>query len=97
MVIYPGDAGLYLFRFCSDAQVADTWHQSFEDAFHQAEFEFGILKRQWAASAGLAIAPEAPEIAADFFKRRAAGSEGKGLIQYLENAPNVEPDENDKP
>jgi hypothetical protein len=48
VVMYPGDNGIYLLRLCSNGQVADTWHESFEDAFHQAEFEFGISKDRWA-------------------------------------------------
>jgi len=47
---YPGDAGVYLLRLCSDSQVADTWHESFDDAFHQAEFEFKISKDRWTVS-----------------------------------------------
>jgi hypothetical protein len=93
---YPDDAGVYLMRLCSDGQVADTWHQSFDDAFHQAEFEFGIPKTQWAVAPGLSIASEASETAADFFKRRASVIEGEGLINYLKNAPDVEPDQNDR-
>lgn len=51
IVTYPGDNGIYLLRLCSDGQVADTWHESFDDAFHQAEFEFGISNGRWAVSA----------------------------------------------
>lgn len=37
------DEGIFLFRFAEDgADAGDTWHESTEDAMHQAEFEFGI-------------------------------------------------------
>jgi hypothetical protein len=44
---YSGDKGFYLLHLCSDGQVADTWHESLDDAFHQAEYEFGIHKSEW--------------------------------------------------
>ena len=44
---YPGDAGFYLLRECTNGQVADTYHLTLEDAFHQAEFEFGVGVEEW--------------------------------------------------
>jgi hypothetical protein len=69
---YLGDPGFYLLHICSDGQIADTYHESLEDAFHQAEYEFGVKQTDWTVQ-----------------------SERKGLLYYLQNAPNVEPDEND--
>lgn len=38
----------FLIRFSSDGQeVGDTWHQSVEDAKHQAAFEFGDSLGDW--------------------------------------------------
>lgn len=44
---YPGDTGFYLLYKCDDGQGTDTWHQSLEDAQHQAEFEFGVRLDEW--------------------------------------------------
>jgi hypothetical protein len=43
----PGDAGFYLLHICANGQVADTWHESMEDALHQAECEFGLTAEDW--------------------------------------------------
>ena len=51
---YPGEASCYLFRASADGQVADTWHQTIEKAFAQAEWEFGLQPEEW-------IAPDEPE------------------------------------
>jgi hypothetical protein len=37
---YPSDSGYYLFHVPESGPGADTWHESLEDAMHQAEFEF---------------------------------------------------------
>ena len=40
--------GFYLMHFNEGGEViADTWHQSVDDAKGQAEFEFGILSSEW--------------------------------------------------
>lgn len=40
--------GVYLFHYDSDGVcVADTWHQSVEEAKQQAEFEFGVDREGW--------------------------------------------------
>jgi len=44
---YPGDAGYFLLYLCENSQVADTWHQTLDDAFHQAEFEFNVKLEEW--------------------------------------------------
>jgi len=44
---YPEDTGFYLFHICSDGQVADTHHETLKDAFHQAEYEFGVKEIDW--------------------------------------------------
>lgn len=52
---YPGETSCYLFHVCADGQVADTWHESIEEAVDQAEWEFGVKPEEW-------IAPETPEM-----------------------------------
>lgn len=44
---YPAEESCYLFRICDDGQVADTWHQTFEEAIDQAEWEFGVGREEW--------------------------------------------------
>ena len=34
---YPGDSGFYLLHICANGAMADTYHESIEDAMHQAE------------------------------------------------------------
>lgn len=34
-------------HFCADGSGTDTWHETLEDAFHQAEWEFGVERSQW--------------------------------------------------
>lgn len=43
------DDGFYLLRLESEGQrLADTWHQSLEEAKAQAAFEYGIADADWA-------------------------------------------------
>jgi hypothetical protein len=51
---YPGEKSCYLFHVCADGQVADTWHETVEDALYQAEWEFGVTRDEWTT-------PHAPE------------------------------------
>jgi len=51
---HPGEENCFLFRVCADGRVADTWHETVEDALHQAEWEFGATPDEW-------ITPDAPE------------------------------------
>ena len=44
---FPGDSGYYLMHICEDGQAADTWHLTLDDAFHQAEWEFGVSPDEW--------------------------------------------------
>jgi hypothetical protein len=44
---YPDDKGCYLFHICADGQGTDTWHETIEDALHQAEWEFGVKAEEW--------------------------------------------------
>jgi hypothetical protein len=44
---YPDDAGYYLMHICEDGGCADTWHESIDDALHQAEWEFGVRPGEW--------------------------------------------------
>jgi hypothetical protein len=43
----PGEESCYLFHICKSGECADTWHQSLEDAVHQAEYEFGVHESEW--------------------------------------------------
>jgi hypothetical protein len=49
-----GEPSCYRCHICANGQVADTWHQSVEDALHQAEWEFGVQPEEW-------IVPDRPE------------------------------------
>jgi hypothetical protein len=45
---YPGDDAFYLFGCDLEWQsVTDTWHQTVEDAQHQAEFEYQGVSATW--------------------------------------------------
>jgi hypothetical protein len=45
---YEGEAGYYLFSCDSRWQaVADTWHETIEDALRQAEFEYEGITTNW--------------------------------------------------
>jgi hypothetical protein len=44
---FPSDSGFYLLHICANGEVADTWHQTVEEAMHQAEFEFGVQPGEW--------------------------------------------------
>jgi hypothetical protein len=44
---YPGDDDYYLLHICADGSIADTCHSTIEEAFHQAEWEFGVKKHEW--------------------------------------------------
>ena len=45
---YDGDPGYYLF-YCDSlgGEMTDTYHDSIEEAFAQAEWEFAISKDEW--------------------------------------------------
>ncbi|HKQ37770.1 MAG TPA: hypothetical protein VJ063_06800 [Verrucomicrobiae bacterium] len=45
---YAGEGAFYLFGCDSDWQaVTDTWHQTLDDAKHQAEFEYEGISKTW--------------------------------------------------
>ena len=44
---YPGDQGYYLLHICEDGSMADTYHETVDEAVHQAEFEFGVQPSEW--------------------------------------------------
>lgn len=48
---YPNDSGFYLLHICASGEVADTWHESLEEAMHQADFEFGVQTNEWVSAA----------------------------------------------
>jgi hypothetical protein len=42
------EGAFYLLHFdANGTSIADTWHQTLEEAKRQAEFEFGIAKGEW--------------------------------------------------
>ncbi len=41
---YEPDSGFYLLHVCADGRGTDTWHETLDDAFHQAAFEFGVTR-----------------------------------------------------
>ena len=47
IVRYPGHETCYLFHICEDGSIADTWHETTDDAIHQAEWEFGVPRDEW--------------------------------------------------
>ena len=49
---FQGDNGFYLLDEPQSGMGTDTWHQSLEDALHQAEYEFGVTRSEW-VQAGL--------------------------------------------
>ena len=49
---YPGDSSYYLLHICGDGQIADTNHETIEEAMHQAEWELGVQRNEWEVSQG---------------------------------------------
>jgi hypothetical protein len=43
----PGEKSCYLMHLCENGQGADTWHESLDDALHQAEWEFDVRPEEW--------------------------------------------------
>ncbi len=41
------DGGYYLMYEPEIGHGTDTWHQSLDDAMHQAEWEFGVARDEW--------------------------------------------------
>jgi len=44
---YPNQPSCYLFHISENGEVADTWHQTLEEALDQAEYEFGVGRHEW--------------------------------------------------
>lgn len=44
---YLDGSGYYLMHICENHLGTDTWHETLEDALHQAEWEFGVLAEEW--------------------------------------------------
>jgi hypothetical protein len=44
---YPGDTGYYLMHVCEYELGTDTWHETLDDALHQAEWEFEVRPKEW--------------------------------------------------
>jgi len=68
---------------------------SIKKAAQRLAKEDGVSLNQWIAVA-VAQKVGAAETAAEFFARASAGADGKGLLRFLENAPDVEPDAEDR-
>lgn len=47
IVAYPNERSCYLFHISEAGEIADTWHESIEDALYQAEYEFGVQQSEW--------------------------------------------------
>ena len=57
--------------------------------------EDGVSLNQWIAAA-VAEKIGVIDTAAEFFKKRAGKAKGDGLMRFLRNAPNVQPDAEDE-
>jgi len=57
--------------------------------------EDGVSLNQWIAAA-VAEKIGVIDTAAEFFKKRAGKAKGHGLMKFLRNAPNVQPDAEDE-
>jgi hypothetical protein len=44
---YGEDPGYYLMHICDENLGTDTWHETLEDALHQAEWEFDVRPEEW--------------------------------------------------
>ena len=45
---WADDAGFYLMYCDAEGQeMTDTWHETLEKAFRQAQFEFGVTPAEW--------------------------------------------------
>jgi hypothetical protein len=49
LIVEENADGVYVTRYASSGEFAgDTWHATSEDAFHQAQFEYGVVHDDWA-------------------------------------------------
>jgi hypothetical protein len=49
LIISERTDGVLLTRYASSGELAgDTWHAAAEEAFHQAQFEYGVARDEWA-------------------------------------------------
>jgi hypothetical protein len=67
---------------------------SIKKAAQRLAKEDGVSLNQWIAAA-VAQKVGVVETAAEFFKKRAGDSTGGGLMKFLRNAPNLQPDQQD--
>ena len=44
---YGLEQAFYPFHICANGIGTDTWHQTLDDEFHQAEVEFMIGRSKW--------------------------------------------------
>ena len=70
-------------------------HRYSEGTRQQLAKKDGVSLNQWIAVA-VAQKVGVSETAAEFFARRADAADGKGLVGFLENAPDVDPESNDR-
>ena len=68
---------------------------SIKKAAQRLAKEDGVSLNQWIAVA-VAEKVGVVETAAEFFKKRARGATGSGLMRFLRNAPKVSPELEDK-
>jgi hypothetical protein len=67
---------------------------SIKKAAQRLAREDGVSLNQWIAVA-VAEKVGVMETAAEFFKKRAEGATGEGLMKFLRNAPNTRPEPED--
>ena len=46
-IVRFGNADFYLMHQCANGLVADTWHETLEDAMYQADYEFNVKAEDW--------------------------------------------------
>ena len=67
---------------------------SIKKAAQRLAQEDGVSLNQWIAAA-VAQKVGVVETASEFFKKRAGKATGEGLMKFLRNAPNVQPEPDD--
>jgi hypothetical protein len=66
LLIETDPDGVFLFRFTADGQVVgDTWHETIEDAQHQATFEYENSLSDW-----IAVPPDVEDVVAFALRKK---------------------------
>jgi len=47
IVQFEDNPGFYLMHLCADGTGTDTWHETVDDALHQAEWELDVRRDEW--------------------------------------------------